>query len=319
MEKVFCTGASGFICGNLLIELAHRNYQVYALDRYVTGRDTNRINVFDGNLNDHDKIRDLISMIKPDYVVHLAAIAPVAYSYDHYFEVIDTNFTATVNLAEVNRKYNPDLKQFLFAGTSEEYGNQEVFPICESAELRPNSPYAVSKVASDKYLQYMKDAYGFPITVLRPFNTYGRATNKNMVVERILSQIMSGTHEVRLGDPDAVRDFLYMSDHVNAYLQCLGNPKALGETINFCTGLGVSIRELSELCSDLTGYQGDIVWDTLPRRPLDIHTLIGNNQKAHSLLGWTPEVSLQGGLEKTVEAVKGEETWRIAMNTQGLS
>ena len=301
MTRILISGSTGFIAGNLIPELAKKGYDVYALERYMTGRyvqgKMGSFKTLYGDLNDHDRIREIIVDLKPEYIVHLAAISAVSYSYDHPFEVIETNFKATVNLAEVNRKYNPSLKQFLFSGTSEEYGNQKEIPIKESAELRPNSPYAVSKVASDHYLKYMRDAYGFPITVLRNFNTYGRKENTHFVVERIISQMLKGD-EVRLGDPEAIRDLMFVSDHVNAYLSCLGNEKALGETFNFCTGSGVSIRELAEVIGDLVNYGGEVVWNTVPPRPLDIKVLIGDNSKAWNVLGWRPKTSMVEGIRK---------------------
>ncbi len=314
MGKVLVTGGSGFIACSLIPKLVERGYDVYSLDRFVTGRcdlgASHRTNTIDGNLNDHDKIREIIVDLKPDYIFHLAAITPVAYSYDHPFEVIDTNFRATVNLAEVNRKYNPHLKQFLYAGTSEEYGLQTDFPINETAELRPNDPYAVSKVASDCYLRYMRDAYGFPMTVLRPFNTYGRTENMFMVIERIASQMLEGK-TVKLGDPTPISDFLYVDDHVNGYLSCSGNDGAVGETFNFCTGVGTSIREAAELIAEITGYGGEIVWNTIPPRPLDIKTLLGDNSKAHRVLGWKPKTDLETGLKKTVKGL-GDKKWLTA-------
>lgn len=194
----------------------------------------------------------------------------------------------------------PHFKHFLFAGTSEEYGNQTEFPIKENAELRPNSPYAVSKVAADKYLQYMRDAYDFPVTVLRPFNTYGRKDNVHFVVERIITQMLQGK-TVKLGDPTPERDLLYIDDHVNAYLTCLGNEKAKGEVFNFCTGRSISIKELADLIAKLTGFKGEIMWNTIPARPLDIKKLVGSYEKAKRILGWEPKHTLEEGLKKTID------------------
>lgn len=303
--KVFITGTSGFVGSHLLPHLIKLNYEVHALERYMTGRyvrgkQDGSVNVVYADLNDHVAIREAIVKIKPEFVIHLAAISPVAYSFEHPFEVIETNFVASVNLAEANRKYNPKLEHFIAAGTSEEYGNQEQIPIPETADLRPTSPYAVSKVAMDRYLQYMRDAYDFPMTVARPFNTYGRRRNKFFVVERILSQMLNDCDTVKLGDPTPVRDLMYISDHVNAYLTCLGNNKAKKRTFNFCTGHGASILNLVEVAKQATGYKGKITWNTV-NRPLDINSLIGDNRKALELLGWRPTTSLENGIRQTIE------------------
>jgi nucleoside-diphosphate-sugar epimerase len=316
LEKVLVTGATGFIGYHLIPELVQQNYKVYALERYMTGRyiqGKNQVDTLYADLNDHATIQKLIRTLQPEYVIHLAAISPVAYSYEHPFEVMETNFNASMNLAEACHRYNPELVQFLAAGTSEEYGIQHFFPIKETADLRPNSPYAVSKVAMDRYLQYLRDAYQFPMTLLRPFNTYGRKRNTHFVVERIMSQMLNDESVVKLGDPHPTRDLMYVSDHVQAYLTCLGNEKALQRTFNFCTGTGTSILDLSEHIRDLTGYGGRIEWNTLPPRPLDIEVLIGDNSKALEVLDWKPKVGLMEGLKKVYSFLKeeGEDKKRV--------
>lgn len=317
MEKIFVTGSSGFIGSLLVPELVKLNHEVHILQRPVTGRygGSQDVHTFTVDIRDHVAIQDIIEQLQPDIVIHLAALSPVSLSYDHPFEYLETNFTASVNLAEANRKLNPNLIHFLAAGTSEEYGIQEVTPIKETADLRPNSPYAVSKVAMDRYLQYLRDAYQFPMTLLRPFNTYGRINSRHFVMERMLTQMLNGDEEVRLGDPDPIRDFMYASDHVQAYLTCLNNEAAKQKTFNFCTGIGVSIDRLSEIMRELTDYQGDIIWHTIPRRPLDIPVLIGDNSKALNQLGWRSLVSLEEGLVKTMNNLSERQTPYVVRTT----
>jgi nucleoside-diphosphate-sugar epimerase len=171
--------------------------------------------------------------------------------------------------------------------------------------LRPNSPYSVSKVAVDMYLRYMRDAYDFPVTILRPFNTYGRKDNVHFVVERTITQMLKGK-TVALGDPTTVRDFIFVDDHINAYLTCLTNEKAIGEVFNFCTGRGVTIRELVDLIARFIGFEGEISWGTIPARPLDIQKLVGSYDKAKRVLGWEPRHTLEEGLKKTIDFWKNE-------------
>jgi nucleoside-diphosphate-sugar epimerase len=307
--RVLVTGGSGFIGGHLIKKLIEFDHEVYSLERYVTGRyilGARTVTVF-GDLRDSFTIRKLVREIQPDAVIHLASISPVAYSYDHPQEVFEVNALGTINLAEACLREVPHLRHFLFAGTSEEYGNQTEFPVKEDAELRPNSPYSLSKVAADKYLQYMRDAYNFPVTVLRPFNTYGRKDNVHFVVERIITQMLQGK-TVKLGDPTPVRDFMYVDDHVDAYLTCLDNEKAKGEVFNFCTGRGISIKELAELIAKLIGFEGEIFWNTIPARPLDIQKLVGSYEKAKRVLGWEPKYTLEEGLKKTISFWKGKLT-----------
>lgn len=303
--RVLLTGASGFIGSRLIPKLTELGHEVHALHRYVTGRYVlgENVNIVHANLDDSDGITRIVEEVDPEIVVHLGAISAVSYSYNHPLEVNNVNYMGLIRLAEACRIHCTDFKQFVSAGTSEEYGNQIHFPIREDAVLHPNSPYAVAKAASTQYLEYMRDAYDFPITVCRPFNTYGRTENNHFVTERILSQMLRGEKEVRLGDPTPVRDMMFRDDHVNAYLHVLENGDAIGEKINFCTGLGYSIAELVSICAELTDWKGKVVWNTIPKRPLDIDVLIGDNSKARGL-GWEPEYSLPEGLAKTIDELE---------------
>lgn len=302
--RILVTGISGFIGAKLAPRLSEAGHDVYCLERYVTSRfvlgNYRKMKTVFADMRDDFSIRKVIRETQPEAVIHLAAISPVSYSYDHPVEVSEANFIGTINLAEACLREAHNFKHFLFAGTSEEYGNQEDSPIKENFDLRPNSPYAVSKVAADKYLQYLRDAHAFPITVLRNFNTYGRTDNTHFVVERIVFQMLQGK-TVRLGDPEPVRDLLYVDDHVNAYLTCLSNQKALGEVFNFCTGHGVRIATLVEMIRQITAFQGEVMWNTIPKRPLDINILIGDNTKAKHVLNWQPQVGLEQGLKLTAE------------------
>lgn len=297
------TGVSGFVGSHLLPKLIECGHDVYALERYVTGRyvlgkrmDTKK--VF-GDLKEYFAMKQIMHDVQPDAVIHLASISPVAYSYDHPHEVIETNLFGTMNLAEACLREVPHFKHFVFASTSETYGNGPC-PKTEETPQNPNSPYAVSKLACEKYLLYMRDAYGFPITILRNFNTFGRKDNTHFVVERTIVQMLQG-ETVRLGDPTPIRDFEYVDDHANSYLTCLDNPKANGEVFNFCTGRGTSIKQLVDLISKLTDFEGEVFWSTIPARPLDIKELVGDYSKAKRLLGWQPKFTFEEGLRLTVD------------------
>ncbi len=301
--KVLITGATGFIGSHLEPRLAEEGYQVYALQRQIAGRyvQGQTGNAVFCDLRDFFAVRKVVAELQPDIVVHLAAISPVAYSYDHPQEVISVNTIGTVNLAEACLREVPSFRHFLFAGTSEEYGIQKEFPIKETAQLKPNSPYSVSKVAADTYLQYMAGAYRFPVTILRPFNTYGRKQDTHFVVERIITQALRSP-QVRLGNIKAVRDLLYVDDHVAAYLTCLRQPeKAVGQVFNFCTGRGVKIEEVALLVGQLLKRKLEIITNAIPERPLDILTLIGDSTRAQEVLGWAPKFSLEEGLQLTIE------------------
>lgn len=302
--KVLITGSSGFI-GSHLIERLKDEYDVYALMRYTTGRyvlgELKDVKILFGDLREAFRIKEIVEYVQPDAVVHLGAMSAQSYSYGHPQETLETNFMGTVNLAESCYRLVPHFKCFIFAGTAEEYGVQSCFPIKESAPLKAQSPYSVSKIASDYYLQYMRDGFGFPVTIMRAFNTYGRKDNKHFLVERIVTQMLEG-NDVRLGDPDPVIDWMYVDDHVEGYVKALEQPeKAIGETFNLATGIGTSIKDLALKVGELIGWNGKIVWHTVPKRPVLVEKLIGDPTKARIVLEWKAKVSLKEGLQRTIE------------------
>lgn len=303
--RILVTGTTGFVGSRLLERLAEAGgHDLYSMQRYVTGRYVlgaeHGVKVVFCDLRDQFAVRCAIRELQPEVVFHLASISPVSYSYDHPNEVMDTNLTGTINLAESCLREVPHFKHFLFASTSETFGNGPV-PKLEGTPQAPNSPYSVSKHAAEKYVMYMWDAYKFPMTVLRPFNTYGRRDNTHFLVERMLVQMLRGD-TVKLGDSTPERDLLYIDDHVESYMTCLAQPKAsIGQDFNFGTGERVTVRALADKMRAVTGFRGEVLWDTIPRRPLDIQVLYGDSAKARAKLGWQAKVSLDEGLRRTAD------------------
>ena len=299
--KILLTGNTGFIGSHLAVALEELDYDVYCFERYLTGRLESKHNfkTYFGDLRDYLQVSRAVKEIQPDIVIHLASISPVSYSYENPFEVQEVNYLGTVHLAEACLRNLPFLKQFLFASTSETYGNVQP-PMAEDRNQIPNSPYSASKVAAEKYLLYLHDAHRFPLTILRPFNTYGRKTDRHFFIERMLTQMLL-SDEVRLGEPNIMRDFLYIDDHINGYICALGNDQAIGKTINLCTGKPYRLTEVVELAKNITGFSGDIVWHTIPSRPDDIKDLWGKNTVAKTVLQWEPKFTLEEGLKLTAK------------------
>jgi nucleoside-diphosphate-sugar epimerase len=302
-DKILVTGSTGFIGRELIDKLAGKEYEIHTIERYVTGRygtdPSPDVIKHYANFSDYAAIKTIVKEVKPDYVMHVGAISAVSFSYDHYIEVGETNYLGTINLAEACYREIPNFKQFIFSGTSEEYGMTLKNPnekLTEKSELRPNSPYAVSKVAADIYLRYMGMAYKFPYTIMRAFNTYGRKANTHFFIERTITQMLKGG-KVYLGDPDTIRDWLYVDDHVNGFIKALGDEKAIGQEIQLCTGKGYTTRETAEMIAKITNFNGEVVWHSSPPRPLDARILIGDPSKAKTLLGWEPKVDLAAGLK----------------------
>ncbi len=305
MTIILLSGSTGFIGGHLGKILVDQGYDVVCLNRFASNRRVHEFGqqIVYADLLDPSGLMKAVQNTKPHIMIHLAAVSPVAYSYTHQWEVNAANYQATSILAEACREL-PNFEQFIFAGTSEAYGNQPEIPIHESAKYYPNSPYSDSKVAAIQYLEYMRDAYDFPMTVCLPFNTYGRINSKHFVTESLITQMLDNPKTVLFGDPKPVRDFLFRDDHVKAYTAVLENKVAIGEKFNFCTGVGVTIQELVDLLVEITGYQGIVSPYHYPRRPLDIDVLIGANYKAENLLGWTPDYDLKSGMEQTVDELR---------------
>jgi len=305
--KILVTGGTGFIGSNLIPELIKSGYEVYNLERYVTGRHTapKICPTLFADLKDGFAVRKAIRDVNPEIVVHVAAISAVSYSYDHPQEIMDNNLLGTINLAEASLKETHNLSQFIFAGTSEEYGNNGLEIQAEDSPLCPASPYAVSKLACERYLHYMNEAYSFPMTIHRPFNTYGRKQDSHFLIERTITQMLT-CKVVELIDPTPVRDWLYLHDHINAYMTCLDNNKTIGETFNFCTGKKYSIKDTVELIAKLTGFKGIIHWGSAPKRPIESRVIVGDYGKAKKILNWQPKYSLEDGLKETISFLKNK-------------
>ena len=292
------------IANNLRPLLRERGYEVFNLERFVTGRIGRTLpylkDTYFADLNDVSAIIKAIADVNPQIVIHLGALTAVAYSYAHPQETLETNLLGTVNLAEACTKL-PNIEQFIYASSAEVYGVSSLEIKKETdEELVSNSPYAVSKLASEKYLTYLNKAFNFPTTIFRPFNSYGRKDDAWFVVERAISQMLT-SDKCYLGDPEPVRDFLYVDDQTNAYLHALENPKAIGEIFNISSGVGISVGDLAEKIRKLTGFKGEIIWSSLPKRALDISVLIGSNEKIKRVLGVPEPVSLDEGLKRTID------------------
>lgn len=301
--RVLLTGASGFVGADLMEALREQGHDVIGLSR------RGRPGIVACDLTDARAALDAVHSANPDAVVHLASASSVANSYEQPAEAFAANLNATVNLAEACRRAVPGLRQFVFASSSETYGAGDSTKREDSAQ-RPSSPYAVSKLAAERYVEYIHDAYGIPVSIVRPFNTYGRRHEAQYVVERTLVQMLT-RDVVDLGDPNPVRDLMYVEDHVRGYLACLANPTHGKRAFNLCTGRGTSIRELAELAAKITGFQGEIRWNAAPPRPLAVARIVGDPSAAERSLGWRAKTTLEDGLMRTAAA------WRVRLDVEG--
>ena len=309
MEKIFITGVTGFI-GNELARKLCQEYKLYCLVRTSSNKSAldpikdilNKIEIKYGNLSDFAAIRKIVKDISPNYIIHLGAATPVRHSFENPMEFQETNHLATVNLVHAALDLQ-DFKKFIFASTMETYGDQEKkTPFKEDLMLKPLSPYAVSKVASDHYIRMAGKALGLPYIISRACNTFGRKDNTGFIVEYLINKMLKD-EQVYVGSPDAVRDLMYIDDHVNAYVTALKSD-IKNEVFNFSTGSSITMKELAFKIKELTSYKKDIILSfppDYPWRPVVDQYLSIDATKAKNVLKWEPKVSLDEGLRKTID------------------
>lgn len=307
--RVFVTGVSGFIGSYLAEALLKQGHEAAGFMRQTNRLNypsvkklAGRVEFHYGSLTDYSAVKQALREFQPEAICHLGAITPVAYSFDHPHEVTETNYVGTMNLAEAARKECPALKRFIFASSMETYGFQaKRDPFVETDESKPACPYAVAKVAGEKYLQYLHYAHKFPAVSFRQTNAYGRKENDYFVVEAIITQMLKGK-EINLGDGRPIRNFIFIDDLVELYLKMIvADSSVNGEVFNTGPDNGLSIEELASEIKLLLGWQGKINWNTRPKRPGEIFYLNSSPEKAERFLGWSPSVSLKSGLIRTIE------------------
>lgn len=288
--RVLVTGGNGFIGENLLPRLLDAGHVVcHPTERQM-------------DLRDNEVVTAEVKRFNPQVVIHLAAKTEVAWSFDDYEDVSDVNYVGTVRLAEACRQHCTDLKLFLMASTMETYGHQEMVPFTEATPQHPMAPYAVAKLAAEKYLQYMQYAYEFPFVTLRQTNTYGREHNDFFVMERIITQMLAGD-VVNLGEPDPIRNFLYIDDLIDLYFEII-KQRPLGHTFVTGPANGLPIHRLVDLIAGQLNWHGQINWHTIPKRPGEIYYLNSDPAKAKALLGWEPKVTLDEGIKLTIDRLR---------------
>lgn len=297
MTKILMTGITGFIGKELKKSL---DGTIYGMVRWSHRKEnTTGFNPVYGDLRNYNDIVNIIRDIKPEIILNLGAITPVSLSFDKPFDYFDINTVGVVNLVEANRRFNPYLKKFIHASTPETYGIRPQ-PLTPDTSLEPNSPYAVSKAAADMYLLYAHRAFGFPAVLSRHANCYGRKDQNHFVVEAIMSQMIECKDEIYLGQKTPRRDFVYIDDIVDFYLKLIekGRP---GEIYTAGWNNAPSIEDVVKTAKEISGFEGKILWDTIPKRPGEIPEIRLDPTKAKKELGWEPKVTLEEGLKMVYE------------------
>lgn len=314
--SILITGITGFVGSNLARKLIEKGNTIYGLVRHVSRSDLQslepileKIRFVEGDLSEYHSIRSVIASTGPEAVVHLGALTPVRYSFEDPFPYARTNYEGTMNIAHAVLETSPKTR-IIAASTAEVYGWQPHEPTPEDAKLNPSSPYAVSKAAADDYLRMAMRVYGLEATVLRCNNTYGRIGERGFLVEYVISSMLSG-QPVYIGTPNHIRDYMYVDDHVDAYVRALENAKAINEVFNVSPGNPISNIHLARRIGGIIGFDGQIVEGSYPpgypERPAswDTDYIVLNSEKIRSKLEWNPSVTLDEGLEQVVRMWKG--------------
>ncbi|HEY2246780.1 MAG TPA: NAD-dependent 4,6-dehydratase LegB [Bradyrhizobium sp.] len=313
MRKVLVTGAAGFIGSHLAEELVRRNFGVRAFVHYnslgshgwleSSPREIrDQLEIFAGDIRDPNGVRT--AMKGCDAVLHLAALIAIPYSYHSPDTYVETNITGTLNVLQAARDL--DVSQVLHTSTSEVYGTAQVVPITEEHRLQGQSPYSASKIGADQLALSFERSFGTPVTVVRPFNTYGPRQSARAVIPTIITQIAAGRGAVKLGSIHPTRDFSFVSDTVEGFIAALGTKAGIGEVINIGSGLEISIGDTAKTIAKLMGVSIAIEQDAVRLRPerSEVDRLCASNAKAQKLLGWSPRVAgiegLRNGLEQTI-------------------
>ncbi|WP_328535138.1 GDP-mannose 4,6-dehydratase [Streptomyces sp. NBC_00344] len=307
-RTVLVTGAEGFIGSTLVDMLVDRgatvramvHYKPYAekgyLARYL-GDPHSSVEIIAGDIGDAGRVMDAVAGC--DTVFHLAALIGIPYSYDAPGAYVRTNIVGTENVAEACRRHS--VRRLLHTSTSEVYGTALTAPISESHPLQPQSPYSASKIGADMMALSHWHAFELPVTVVRPFNTYGPRQSARAVIPTILAQLHSGATKIRLGSLTPTRDFTYVTDTAAGFLAMADCDRAIGTSVNLGTGREISIRDLASALIAASGRDAEVVVDPARLRPggSEVERLLSDNTRAREWAGWQPEVSLEVGLKQT--------------------
>ena len=318
MKKILVTGADGFIGSHLTEMLASQGHKVKALSMYNSFNYwgwlenielTENIEVVSGDIRDLHFCREITKGV--DLIYHLAALIGIPYSYQAPESYVDTNIKGTVNICQAAN--DNKISRIIHTSTSEVYGTAQYVPIDEKHPLQAQSPYSASKIAADAMVMSYFNAFGLPVTIARPFNTYGPRQSARAIIPTIISQLSSGNEKVQLGDLTPTRDFTYVEDTCRGFLALSDSDETVGETINIGSNSEISIEELFILIKKLMGKDAEVLSDKKRIRPKksEVFRLLCDNKKILSLADFSPKISLEEGLKRTIDWFMKEENLKL--------
>lgn len=309
-KKVLVTGADGFIGSHLVERLLEESCIMRAFVYYNSFNswgwlDTfpkdklDQINIFPGDIRDPNGVRTAMKGI--DIVFHLAALIAIPFSYNSPDAYIDTNVKGTLNILQAARDCN--VEKVLITSTSEVYGTAGYVPIDEKHARQPQSPYSASKIAADCIAESFFRSFNLPVTIVRPFNTYGPRQSARAIIPTIITQLINGYAEIMLGDLTPTRDLLYVGDTVNGFVEIAKSDTLIGEDCNIATQSEISMMELANELISQINPSARISKDANRTRPAksEVFRLCGSNKKIINSTMWRPEFTLKEGLARTID------------------
>jgi NAD dependent epimerase/dehydratase len=307
-QTCLVTGADGFIGSHLVEMLVKEGYKVRALALYNSFNDwgwletiscKDQVEVITGDIRDPFLCKEITKGV--DIVFHLAALIAIPYSYVAPMSYVDTNVNGTVNMCKAAMENG--VKKFIHTSTSETYGTALYIPINEQHPMQPQSPYSASKIAADAMAMSFYHSAEFPLTIARPFNTYGPRQSARAVIPTIISQIASGMKEIKIGDLTPTRDFNYVEDTCRGFCLLAQSQEALGKSVNIGSNFEISIEDTLNLIKQIMGKDIKFILDDKRIRPAksEVQRLWCDNTLIKKLTGFEPKYSIKDGLTKTVE------------------
>ncbi len=310
MGKILVTGADGFIGSHLVEELVTKGYEVKAFVLYnsfgtwgwldtVSPDIMQHVEIFQGDVRDPHGVKT--AMAGCTAVFHLAALIAIPYSYHSPDAYVDTNIKGTLNVLQAARELNID--RILVTSTSEVYGTAQYVPIDELHPFQGQSPYSATKIGADRLAESFYRSFDLPVSIVRPFNTFGPRQSARAVIPTIITQLLSGKEEIKLGKLSPTRDFNYVKDTANGFIEIYKSDKAIGQEINIATGIEISIGDMAQELIKQINDKARIVCDEERLRPekSEVNRLLGSNDKIHKLTAWKQQYTFEEGIAKTIE------------------
>ena len=308
MKKALITGADGFIGSHLTEMMAARGYKVKALSQYNSFNNwgwledidcKDKIEILTGDVRDPHYCKQITQDV--DIIFHLAALIAIPYSYVAPDSYVDTNIKGALNICQA-AKENGNIR-VIHTSTSEVYGTAQYVPIDEKHPLQPQSPYSATKIAADAMVMSFYNALELPVTIARPFNTYGPRQSARAVIPTIITQIANGIKEIKLGDLTPTRDFNYVEDTCRGFIALVEEDKTIGQTINIGSNYEISIGDTLNIIKELMGSDIRFVIDEQRIRPekSEVFRLWCDNSKINKLTGFEPQVDIREGLQRTID------------------